>query len=138
MFGCRKHARFEPLSLQSFYVRDAQTRDQIVGRIDPGVSDALRQLKRFNLEQIYLNPRIKKHTRRIAKLFEILFETYLDDIHHSRQSSAIYSRFMMDMTDAYIQSHRPAEVVRDFIAGMTDQYFLDQCPENLRPEIEPL
>ncbi|MEJ2282837.1 MAG: HD domain-containing protein [Desulfobacterales bacterium] len=104
----------------------------------PGVSDALQQLKQFNLERIYLNPRIKKHTRRIAKLFEILFETYLDDIHHSRQSSAIYSRFMMDMTDAYIQSHRPAEVVRDFIAGMTDQYFLDQCPENLRPEIEPL
>lgn len=104
----------------------------------PEVSEALRQLKRFNLEHIYLNPRIKKHTRRIAKLFEILFEAYLDDIRHFRKSSAIYSRFMMDMTDEYIQSHRPAEIVRDFISGMTDQYFLDQCPEELRPAIEPL
>ena len=104
----------------------------------PEVSEALRQLKRFNLEHIYLNPRIKKHTRRIAKLFEILFETYLDDIRHCRKSSAIYSRFMMDMSDEYIQSHRPAEKVRDFISGMTDQYFLDQCPEELRPAIEPL
>jgi dGTP triphosphohydrolase len=23
--------------------------------------------------------------------------------------------------------------VRDFISGMTDQYFLNQCPEHLRP-----
>jgi dGTPase len=106
--------------------------------LSPEVSEALRQLKQFNLERIYLNPRIKKHTRRIAKLFEMLFETYLDDIRHSRKSSAIYSRFMRDMTDAYIQNHRPAEVVRDFISGMTDQYFLDQCPEQLRPKIQSI
>ena len=106
--------------------------------LSPEVSEALRQLKQFNLEHIYLNPRIKKHTRRIAKLFEILFETYLDDIRHSRKSSVIYSRFMRDMTDEYIQNHHPAEVVRDFISGMTDQYFLDQCPQHLRPEVEAI
>ncbi len=100
------------------------------------VSEALRHLKRFNLERIYLNSRIKRHTRRIEKLFEILFETYLDDIGRHRKSSVIFGQFMKDMTDEYIQSHRPAEIVRDFIAGMTDQYFLDQCPESLRPEIE--
>jgi dGTPase len=104
----------------------------------PEVSEALRQLKQFNLEHIYLNPRIKKHTRQIAELFEILFETYLDDIHHSRKSSAIYGRFMSDMSDAYIQNHRPAEIVRDFISGMTDQYFLGQCPQHLRPEVEAI
>jgi len=30
-------------------------------------------------------------------------------------------------------NHRKEEIVRDFIAGMTDQYFLRQCPESLRP-----
>ena len=104
----------------------------------PEVSKALRQLKMFNMEHIYLNPRIKRHTRQIGKLFEILFETYLEDIRKHRKSSAIFGQFMKDMTDAYIQSHRPAEIVRDFISGMTDQYFLDQCPPSLRPQAEPI
>ncbi len=102
----------------------------------PQVSDALKQLKSFNLEHIYLNPKIKKHTRRIHELFVMLFETYLEDIKKHRKTSVIFRQFMKDMTDEYLQSHRPAEVVRDFISGMTDQYFLDQCPEKLRPQIE--
>jgi dGTPase len=38
------------------------------------------------------------------------------------------------MAPAYLEHHRPAEIVRDFIAGMTDRYFLAQCPPELRPE----
>jgi dGTPase len=45
---------------------------------------------------------------------------------------------MKDMADEYIQNHRPAEIVRDFISGMTDQYFLDQCPQGMRPQAEPI
>jgi dGTPase len=104
----------------------------------PEVSNALKQLKKFNMEHIYLNPRIKRHTRQIKKLFELLFETYLDDIRRHRKSSVIFDQFMKDMTEEYIQSHRPAEIVRDFISGMTDQYFLDQCPPSMRPKVEVL
>jgi dGTPase len=102
----------------------------------PAVSEALNQLKMFNLEHIYLNSRIKRHTRRIGRLFEMLFETYLEDIRQHRKSSVIFGQFMKGMADEYIQSHRPAEIVRDFISGMTDQYFLDQCPAKLRPQME--
>jgi dGTPase len=104
----------------------------------PEVSDAVKKLKKFNLEHIYLNTRIKRHTRRIEMLFGILFETYLEDIRKHRKSSVIFGQFLKDMTDEYPQSHRPAEIVRDFISGMTDQYFLDQCPEKMRPQLEPI
>jgi dGTPase len=104
----------------------------------PEVSRALQRLKLFNMEHIYLNSRIKRHTRQIEKLFEILFETYLEDIRKHRKSSVVFGQFMKDMTSEYIQSHRPAEIVRDFISGMTDQYFLDQCPAKMRPEIETI
>jgi dGTPase len=100
------------------------------------VSDALIDLKAFNLEYIYLNPKIKQHTIRIKKLFELLFEKYLSDIQNQRTSSVIFRQFLKDMTQDYTQQHQPAEIVRDFISGMTDQYFLDQCPENLRPRVE--
>ena len=102
----------------------------------PEVSDALKQLKAFNLEAIYLNPIIKRHTVRIKELFGLLFKKYLADIHHRRKSSVIFRQFLKDMLPGYMEQHRPAEIVRDFIAGMTDQYFLEQCPADLRPKIE--
>ena len=100
------------------------------------VSEALKHLKSFNYEHIYMNSRIKKHTRRIKKLFEMLFETYFEDLNNRRESSVIFSQFLKDMKQNYIQNHQPTEIVRDFISGMTDQYFLDQCPESMRPEVE--
>jgi dGTPase len=39
------------------------------------------------------------------------------------------------MSTEYLEAHQPAEIVRDYIAGMTDRYFLLQCPAHLRPEI---
>ncbi len=99
------------------------------------VSKALKRLKRFNLERIYLNPTIKKHSAAIRTLFELLFETYLDDLQRGNESSKIFSGFLADMSDEYTASHQPAEIVRDFIAGMTDRYFLLQCPVHLRPNV---
>jgi dGTPase len=99
------------------------------------ISEALKQLKDFNLERIYMNPKIKKDTNTIETLFGILFEKYLDDIENENRSSVIFKGFLGDMSEDYIQHHRKEEIVRDFIAGMTDQYFLRQCPENMRPKI---
>jgi dGTPase len=99
------------------------------------VSNALNDLKNFNLQQIYLNPLIKTHSDKIRRLFEILFETYLNDLQTGRTESKIFTKFLSDMAPEYIADHRPAEIVRDFIAGMTDRYFLLQCPVHLRPEV---
>jgi dGTPase len=98
----------------------------------PEVSAALRGLKGFNLEHIYLNPRMKPHTGAIRDLFRLLFEQYLGDIETGRPDSAICG-FMSGMTPEYVAEHALAEIVRDFIAGMTDHYFINQCPEHLRP-----
>jgi len=102
----------------------------------PEVSDALKQLKDFNLERIYMNPKIKKHTGTIEKLFGMLFEKYLNDIETENRSSVIFTGFLQDMSEDYIENHRKEEIVRDFIAGMTDHFFLRQCPEELRPKTQ--
>ena len=101
------------------------------------VSDCLRRLKAFNLERIYMNPKIKTELDRIRSLFEILFERYLDDIRTRNRDSVIFRQFLKDMSAGYMERHREEEIVRDFIAGMTDQYFLRQCPEHLRPQPRP-
>ena len=99
------------------------------------VSDALLQLKKFNLERIYLNPKIKQHTNKIKILFELLFHQYLEDLRTENRSSAIFCNFLEDISDIYTRNHRSEEIVRDFIAGMTDRFFLRQCPEEMRPHI---
>jgi dGTPase len=101
----------------------------------PDVSQALKQLKCFNFEHIYMNSQIKKHTGRIKELFEMLFESFLEDMTHQRKSSVIFKQFLKDMNQHYVEYHQPAEIVRDFISGMTDQYFLGQCPESMRPVV---
>jgi dGTPase len=100
------------------------------------VSQALKELKQFNLERIYLNKMIKRHTQTIQRLFSYLFEKYLDDIEKNNQRSVIYNQFLDGMSEEYISNHSKAEIVRDFISGMTDHYFLNQCPESIRPAIQ--
>jgi dGTPase len=102
------------------------------------VSAALKQLKAFNLNRIYLNSVIKKEAGTIQTLFQYLFETYLEDLATANRASKIYSNFLSDMSADYVDSHAPAEIVRDFIAGMTDRYFLLQCPPDMRPAIVDL
>ena len=100
----------------------------------PEISDVLKLLKEFNLKHIYMNPKIKKHLGTIKKLFEMLFEKYLNDLENENHSSVIFTRFLKDMSENYLNNHRKEEMVRDFVSGMTDQYFLRQCPENMRPK----
>ncbi|MBW2297313.1 MAG: HD domain-containing protein [Deltaproteobacteria bacterium] len=101
----------------------------------PGISEALKTLKQFNLENIYLNPAIKMESRKIKKIFEYLFENYLNDMHQDKQNSVIFQGFLKGKNNRYTHSHKSEEIVRDFIAGMTDQYFLRQAPENMRPRV---
>jgi dGTPase len=90
---------------------------------------AVDRLKAFNLEKIYLNPAIKTHLSTVRQLFTRLFETYLEDLETDKRESVVFTRFLDNMAPGYRASHENAHVVRDFIAGMTDHYFLDQCPE---------
>jgi len=102
----------------------------------PEVSAALERLKKFNLEHIYMNPKIKSQTDTIKKLFGILFERFLDDIEKENRTSVIFTSFLEDMSQDYIANHNSGEIVRDFIAGMTDQYFLRLCPQDMVPQIQ--
>jgi dGTPase len=119
-------------SLVTDVIKNSHQRNQIA--FSEKVSEALRGLKKFNLERIYLNPRTKWFSDAIRVLFEYLFKKYLGDIHQNKHTSLIFSGFLENMSADYVDQHRPAEIVRDFISGMTDSFFLEQCPSELRPK----
>ena len=97
-------------------------------------SDALRILRGFNLNRIYLNTKMKPPAGNIKTLFQLLFEGYLKDVEQSNEASIIFTEYLHDMAETYKNESSPAEIARDFIAGMTDAYFLRQCPDELRPK----
>ncbi|MFO7839241.1 MAG: HD domain-containing protein [Desulfosalsimonadaceae bacterium] len=99
------------------------------------VSEALQELKTFNYSQIYINPMIKKNLPAIERLYKELFYRFTADIRNKRLDSPIYAKFIDGMAPDYLDCRHPEEVVRDFISGMTDKYFLRQAPEELRPAV---
>ncbi len=89
------------------------------------VSDALYRLKQFNYERIYLNPRLKKDQQKIKRGFFTLFEVFLHDLKQGNKNSLIFKHFLDTKVEAYWESTSDEEKVRDYIAGMTDRYFVE-------------
>jgi dGTPase len=97
------------------------------------VSEALENLKRFNLERIYNNPRTRRHLGNIESLYGMLFEKFISDLKDHNVASVIFAGFLKNKSKNYIERNRDPEIVRDFVSGMTDSYFLSQCPADVRP-----
>ncbi len=91
------------------------------------ISESLGQLKAFNYERIYLNPALKQGFDKIKECYRVLFTTYLGHIEKEQRTSAIYKDFFDTMEPGYKDTVSPPAIVRDFMAGMTDDYFLNQA-----------
>jgi dGTPase len=104
------------------------------------ISEVLRKLKKFNYEHIYLNPTIKSETHKIKKCYQVLFDTYMNHLESADSSSLIMKDFVNYLDPHILANNAHASIVRDFIAGMTDDYFLTQakllnCPLPQKNEI---
>lgn len=100
------------------------------------VGEALKGLKEFNQKYIYTNEKVKAQTPKIKLMFILLFERYFNDLEIGNETSDIYTEFLEGMSSKYKDNASPAETVRDFIAGMTDDYFLGRCQKHLIPQIK--
>ena len=98
------------------------------------VSEALKELRRFNLRKIYLSPMIKTESEKIAKMYEFLFRKFLKDLKTKNTNSLIFKDFRNDAHPDYWDGARDEEKVRDFIAGMTDGYFCNTFTDIYFPQ----
>jgi len=102
------------------------------------LAKAMKALKDFNHRHIYSNKEIKSQAAKIQNMFDMMFDALLDDIHQNGPASKIYSSharsFDSSRLEKYFCGISEAEVVRDFIAGMTDDYFNDTFGELFLPQ----
>ncbi|MFX1396470.1 MAG: deoxyguanosinetriphosphate triphosphohydrolase family protein [Promethearchaeota archaeon] len=101
----------------------------LIGYSEP-IYDALKELKKFNYDNIYL--RRDDNMNDVTKeRFELIFETSLRDLKQENLSSPIFKDHIEYIDDpdysTYLEPHRKANklsiVVKDYIAGMSDKYF---------------
>ncbi|MBU8909877.1 MAG: HD domain-containing protein [Desulfobacterales bacterium] len=98
------------------------------------VSSALKKLKAFNYRYIYKNPVIKRHLSSIEDIFCFLFDKYLAALEKENKKSVVFTDFLNGMSSGYRENHSNPEIVRDYISGMTDSYFIRQAPDHLKPD----
>ena len=84
---------------------------------------AIEKLKDFNYKNIYNKANSKEAIKKYEKMFNTLFETYLNDLDNNTRKTSIYKYFLDDMDEVYLNNNSNARKVIDYIAGMTDDYF---------------
>jgi dGTPase len=114
-------------------------------RLSQGVSDALTRLILWNTDNIYKHVLVKKYMPHIKFWMGMLFEQLLEDINETkrftlggdgRQQTSVHGvlkKFILDTK--YGEAEHNGQIVLDFIAGMTDNYFL-RCISEIFPGSE--
>lgn len=97
------------------------------------VFQALKRLVAFNYERIYRADVIQEEKRRLRNVFAELFDAYLDDLVAGRENCPIAAH-IRNYGETYAQQHCNTRLVADFIAGMTDDYLIDQYRERFVPQ----
>ncbi|MDO9325776.1 MAG: phosphohydrolase, partial [Methanoregula sp.] len=100
------------------------------------VEKALIGLRAFSRANIYNNEKLTRERPKIERMYATLFESYLQDLESGRKDTKIVSDFLKNgwISQRYLESATDAELVRDFIAGMTDRYFAKRFEECVIPK----
>lgn len=88
------------------------------------VYEALKRLRAFNFERIYVHPKLKAESEKVKKSYRILFEELYNGLVQKGTSSYIWDKFLNNKSRQYLDSTGPEQKVIDFISGMTDSYFV--------------
>lgn len=90
------------------------------------VYKALFSLKKFNTLNIYYKSTTKEEEDYYRKGMNLIYQKYLEDIKANNRDSIIYQMFLNYQSDEYINNTSNKRMVIDFIAGMTDDLFLQE------------
>lgn len=104
-------------------------------KMDKEYFDALKKAKYDNYEKIYLADSVNEQYNTCLKpMFELLYEKLLsqigdkDSLIHRHHIDYVNTRrgYYQSATD-YTDENSPDDIVTDYIASMTDDYFIDIC-----------
>lgn len=93
-------------------------------KLSDDVYKSIFALKDFNYEKIYKKANTKEKLAYYKDAFNKLYSKYLSDLEYTKKDSNIYTLFINNMNKKYLDNTSNKRKVIDFIAGMTDDYFI--------------
>lgn len=98
------------------------------------VFKALKELRKFNFSHIYTDPRLKVESEKIRAGYRYLAEALASDFQKKGDESVLWKEFLHSKTESYRDGVKSEQQVVDFIAGMTDNYFMAKLKTLLIPQ----
>jgi len=88
--------------------------------------DTIVKLKKFNYQNIYHKANTKKALASYKLMFNSLFDKLIIVLTKQDLKQNIYQHFLKYMDDDYLNTTSDTRKIIDYIAGMTDDYFLKE------------
>lgn len=102
-------------------------------RMSDKMHQAIDEFYKFSNEAIYQHPVKTSQDDKIAYMFEVLFNKYLNDLVADKRETSISNHFIKTMDKNYMTTNAPFRIVSDYIAGMTDDFFNNEFKNFLIP-----
>ncbi len=96
-------------------------------KLSEEVYKAIEELKKFNYEFIYNKAMSDEYRKSLEEKFEGLFKKYIEDIDSNNEDSFIVNSYLKAMSEEYKKNNTKERIVIDYIAGMTDEFFLQEA-----------
>lgn len=109
------------------------SRDKPYIKMSDKVFETVEKLKSFNYKNIYYKANTEQAGDYYENAFSALFKKYLKDLKEKNKNSSIYQKFLNNMSNEYIKNTSLERVVVDYIAGMTDDFFISQYKHLVKP-----
>lgn len=94
--------------------------------VSDAVFEAISELKKFNYKNIYAKAHSQNLVRDYEHMFEFLFDKYLKFLNDEDQNQDIFKKYLNGMSKEYLKNTSNERKAIDYIAGMTDEYFLNE------------
>jgi dGTPase len=94
--------------------------------LSDNIFEALKMLKAFNYEHIYSKANSQEQLDLFKDMFIKVFEHFLKDVRNDNKDSHIFTIFLNDMSEDYLNNTSAERKVIDYIAGMTDDFMIKE------------
>ena len=130
----------EVLGNKNSTIVDSLIKDLVNNSIDketlsfsPSVSEALKQLQKWNYENIYHNPKKSTQDEKIKTMFQTVLNECLEELGSNKKVTGI-NHWFNSMSAEYKEMTPKPRVVADYVSGMTDDYLMNAYKEIVIPK----
>ena len=95
-------------------------------KMSSNINIALNKLIEFNYINIYNKANTTKELNNIKLMFKNLFDLYYKQVVEKAYDEDIFKVYLLNMDKSYIDETSQARKVIDYMAGMTDDFFIKQ------------